>query len=85
MIPLRSADGALTGAAGALLLPRLDAAAAHFGAGEGGLGALALIRQIGRYYAVQHGLVYFLSEYFFAQLDLADLFAGNIVQCNVRH
>ena len=39
--PLRGADGALAGTAGALLAPRLLAAAADLAAGEGVAGALA--------------------------------------------
>ena len=46
--PLGSTGRALTGVAGALLSPGLFAAAGDLGAGQGGLGALALVGQIVR-------------------------------------
>ena len=52
--PLGSADGALTGAAGALLAPRLNAAAADLSAGQGALGTLAAVRQMVLYHIVHN-------------------------------
>jgi hypothetical protein len=72
-------------AAGTLLAVDLDAAAAYFGAGQGALRALALIGQISLNNFVHGVLIYFSAKHILAQGDLADVFAGDIVQCYVRH
>ena len=53
--PLRCADGALTSAAGALLAPRLLAAAADVAAVFGVVRAEAAVRQMGDYNLVHRG------------------------------
>ena len=75
----------MTGAAGALLTVDLDTAAAHFGAGKGALRSLALIGQVSLDYLVYGVLIYFGAKHVLAQGDLADVLAGDIVQCYVRH
>ena len=75
----------MAGAAGTLLAVDLDAAAAYFGAGQGALRALALIGQISLNNFVHGVLIYFSAKHILAQGDLADVFAGDIVQCYVRH
>ena len=73
MGPLRSADGALAGTAGALLAPRLDAAAGDLCAGQGTLRALTAVGQMILYDVVNDSLIGLDPENGIRELDLADL------------
>ena len=85
MGPLGSPDGALTGTAGALLAPGLDAAAGNLGAGQGGLGALTAVGQVVLHHVVDNSLVGLDAEHSFGEFDLADLLAGHIINVSLRH
>ena len=78
MIPLRGADGALTRAAGALLAPRLLAAAGNLGAGEAGLRALTAVSQMILHDVVNDGFIGFNTENSIREFDLADLLTSHI-------
>src|SRR5699024_4489020 len=79
MGPLGCTDRALASAAGALLAPRLDAAAADLGTGERGLGALAAVCQIVLDSCVHCGYVGLDAEHSGVELHLAGLLTGHIV------
>src|SRR5699024_2609629 len=83
--PLGCTDRALTSAAGALLAPRLDAAATNLGAGERGLSTLTAVSQVVLDCCVHSGYVGLDAEYCGVELHLAGLLTGHIVNLNGRH
>src|SRR5699024_1922827 len=83
--PLGGPGGALTGAAGALLAPGLDAAAGDLGAGQGALGALTAVGQVILDHLVHNRLVGLDPEHSCGELHFADLRAGHIYNSCLRH
>ena len=85
MPPLRGAGRTLTGAAGALLTPRLDAAAADLCAGQSALRALTLVGEVRLDDFMKNVRVDLLAKDVIGKLDLADRFSGDVVNCYFRH
>ena len=83
--PMRCADGALTRTAGALLAPRLLAAATDLTAGEGVAGALAPRSALGSYDFMHDGHVRLDVEHAGGKLEVLDLLAGCILNFDVCH
>ena len=75
----------MTRVAGALLAVDLAAAAAHFRAGAGGLGALALRVQNGAHHGVHGAHMRLDAEDVVREGDLADGGALHIQNFHVRH
>ena len=78
MIPLRGADGALTGAAGALLAPRLDAAARDLCTGQSALRALTAVGQVVLHDVVNNRFIGFNAENSIREFNLTDLLSSHI-------
>jgi hypothetical protein len=78
-------DGTLAGTAGALLPPRFDTAAAHFGAGQRALGALPLIGKQRGNNLVHGRLVHLNAENGVGKLRFAYLCAFRIIDSNLWH
>src|SRR5690606_36314103 len=78
-------DGAGPGSAGALLRPRLGAAAAGFGAGLGGLGAGSAGRQLGGDDLGHHRHVGLEAEAGVVELYGAGLLARGVEEVEVAH
>src|SRR5256886_853105 len=72
-LPLGRADGALAGAAGALLLPRLLAAARHLTAALGVVGAGAAIGQLARHRLMEQGHPHLDAEHLRLEVERAAL------------
>ena len=83
--PLRGAGAALTGVAGALLLPGLLAAAGDLSAGQCGLRALTAVGQMILDDVVDDGLVGLDAEHGLGKLNLADLLAVHVVNIGLKH
>ena len=83
--PLGSTDRTLTGAAGALLTPRLAAAAADLGTALGVMGASAIGSHEVTHALVHHGHVGGDAVHGLAELELGDLLAGDVLDINRRH
>ena len=82
---VRRGDGALAGAAGALLAVRLLATAADLAAGLGVVRAGPPGGQLRGHDLVQHGGIHRGREELIAELDVADGLAGPVVQGGGRH
>ena len=85
MRPLGSAGRTLAGTAGALLAPGLFAAAGNLSAAQGALGALALVGKLCNDDLVHDRLIHRNCKDAVGQLDLADIGALHVRQCNLRH
>ena len=71
--------------AGALLAIYLSAAAANLGAGERGLGALALRIENRLGYHMHGAYIYLSAEYVLVEIVGADVLALHIYYVNTRH
>jgi len=76
---MRGSAGALSGAAGALLSPRLLPTAGNLGPGQGVSRAYPLIRLELNDGLVNQAFVHGLSKYVIGELSLSDHLAGQIV------
>ena len=83
--PVRCADRALTRSAGALLAPRLDAAASNLAARLGALRARSTSRELRGDHLVQHGLVRLDCEDFVGYVDRAGVRAADGLDGERRH
>ena len=71
--------------AGAFLSPGLFAAAGNLASGERGLGALALVGQVIHNHFMHHDSVGLNPKNGVGKVDLADLLAGYVKYCYIRH
>ena len=85
MRPLRGAGAALTGAAGALLAPRLSAAAGNLSAGQSALRALTAVGEMIFDDFMNNAHVRLDAEDCVVQLDGTDFSAGHADNFNRRH
>jgi hypothetical protein len=82
---VRRADGALAGAAGALLDDTASCPAADLAAGLGVAGARPAAGELGGHDLVEDGGVDRGGEELVAELDAADVLAGLVVEVGLRH
>ena len=75
----------MTRVAGALLAIDLATAAADFGAGQRGLGALTHGVELGANHHMDRGVINFGAENRVGELELANLGALHIEYCYLRH
>ena len=83
--PLRGADGALAGTTGALLAPRLLAAAADVAAGKGVAGAGTPRRTLSAHNLVHDGHVRLDAEHGSGKLGVAGLLTACVLDLDSRH
>src|SRR5699024_9501634 len=76
--PLGSADRALSRVAGAFLSPGLAAAAGDLGTGQSGLGALALVGEVGDNRLMHYVSIGFNAENGLGKFHRGDFLAGHI-------
>src|SRR5262249_47759391 len=84
-LPLGRADRALTGAAGALLLPRLLATARHFAATLGVVSAGAAIGQLARHRLMEQRHPHLDAEHLWLEIERATLATLCTEDCDGRH
>src|SRR5690606_25438424 len=78
--PVRGLAVTLTCAAGALLLPRLDARAAYLAHAPGRRGARAALGELPLHDLPQEVLVHFGAEDLVGQIDLPNVVAGGVLE-----
>ena len=83
--PQWGADGSDSGTAGALLFPRLLAAAAYKASGFGGMCAEAFIGHLAHHCLMNNSFVVVYTKDAVIQLYFTGSFAGYIIQLYFRH